>query len=107
MLTPSIGFCGMPLTVLGCGSPAASSTVGTMSIRWWYWLRISPFALIPFGQQTTAPLVMPPYWCVELRVGERRVVGDRPAGGGVIAECGPPDLVEVIELVLQGLGRPG
>ena len=34
MLTPSMGFCATPLTVLGCGKPAASSTVGTTSIRW-------------------------------------------------------------------------
>ena len=34
MLTPSIGFWATPLTVLGCGSPAAASTVGAMSIRW-------------------------------------------------------------------------
>ena len=34
MLTPSMGFCTTPLTVLGCGSPAAASTVGTTSITW-------------------------------------------------------------------------
>ena len=90
MLTPSMGFCGTPLTVLGCGSPAASSTVGATSITWWYWLRISPFALIPFGQQTTAPLVVPPYcvWNCEYANGVLSAI-DQPAGG-VIAECGPP-----------------
>ncbi len=51
MLTPSMGFCRTPLTIVGCGSPASSSTVGAMSIRWWYWPRISPFALIALGQE--------------------------------------------------------
>ena len=37
ILTPSMGFCATPLTIVGCGSPASSSTVGAMSIRWWYW----------------------------------------------------------------------
>jgi hypothetical protein len=32
---PSIGCCSTPSTVVGCGSPAASSTVGATSITWW------------------------------------------------------------------------
>src|SRR5271166_5507036 len=32
MLTPSIGFCWMPLTVSGAGMPVASSIVGTISM---------------------------------------------------------------------------
>jgi hypothetical protein len=32
MLTPSIGFCWMPSTETGWGSPAASITVGAMSM---------------------------------------------------------------------------
>jgi hypothetical protein len=35
MLTPSIGFCAMPLTVTGSGRPAASRIVGRMSMTWW------------------------------------------------------------------------
>jgi hypothetical protein len=34
MLTPSIGFCGKPLTITGSGIPAASRMVGAMSMTW-------------------------------------------------------------------------
>ena len=60
MLTPSIGFCVTPCTVVGSGRPAASSTVGATSITWWNWLRTSPFALMPFGQRTIVPFRVPP-----------------------------------------------
>ena len=40
-----------------------SRMVGTMSIEWWYWLRISPRALMPFGQEMTSGSQVPPaYW---------------------------------------------
>ena len=57
---PSIGICGVPLTTLGSGSPAASSTVGATSITWLNWVRISFLALMPLGQRTTMPLRVPP-----------------------------------------------
>ena len=60
MLTPSIGRCATPLTAVGCGSPAASSTVGATSITWWNCERISPRAAIPRGQWTIVPLRVPP-----------------------------------------------
>src|SRR3954469_9110325 len=60
MLTPSIGFCPMPLTVIGSGSPAASRMVGATSITWWNCQRHSPFVLIPFGHWTIVPLRVPP-----------------------------------------------
>ena len=47
MLTPSMGVCTVPFTLLGSGSPAASRIVGAMSMTWWNCERISPFALIP------------------------------------------------------------
>jgi hypothetical protein len=50
MLTPCSGSCMTPLTRVGCGSPAASSTVGATSIAWWNCERISPFALMRLGQ---------------------------------------------------------
>ena len=31
-------------------------------MTWWNWVRISPFALIPFGQWTTSGLRVPPKW---------------------------------------------
>jgi hypothetical protein len=62
MLTPSSGFCAMPLTTLGAETCAASKIVGTMSMTWWNWVRSSPFALIPLGQWTTIGLRVPPKW---------------------------------------------
>jgi hypothetical protein len=49
-----------PFTVIGSGSPAASRIVGATSMTWWNCHRISPFALIPFGQWTIVPLRVPP-----------------------------------------------
>ena len=50
MLTPSRGICFTPSTSSGIGIPTASMKVGTTSMMWWYWLRSSPFALMPLGQ---------------------------------------------------------
>ena len=51
----------MPLTIVGSGSPAASSTVGATSITWWNCERTSPWAfLIRAGQWTTIGLRVPP-----------------------------------------------
>ena len=50
----------MPLTETGSGSPAASRIVGARSITWLNCERISPFALIPFGQEMMVPLRVPP-----------------------------------------------
>src|SRR4029453_1177104 len=60
MLTPSIGVCTPPVTLLGSGIPAASSTVGATSTTWWNWLRISPFALTRLGQVITSGFRVPP-----------------------------------------------
>ena len=60
MLTPSIGCWATPLTAVGWGSPAASSTVGATSITWWNCERTSPRAAIPRGQWTIVPLRVPP-----------------------------------------------
>ena len=60
MLTPCSGSWSTPLTIVGNGSPAASSTVGATSMTWWNWLRISPLAAIPAGQCTIVPLRVPP-----------------------------------------------
>ena len=60
MLTPCNGICWTPLTLIGSGSPAASSTVGAMSITWWNWERISPWAAMPLGQWMIVPLRVPP-----------------------------------------------
>ena len=57
---PSIGVCTTPFTLLGCGRPAASSTVGAMSITCENWLRSPPLSLMPFGQWMTTPLRVPP-----------------------------------------------
>ena len=60
MLTPSIGFCWMPLTMSGAWMPAASRMVGTMSITWWNWVRIPPTSLIWPGQEIASPCRVPP-----------------------------------------------
>ena len=60
MLTPSIGLCATPLIIAGCGSPAASRIVGTMSITWWNWLRMPPASLMRAGQAIAMPLRVPP-----------------------------------------------
>ena len=50
MLTPSIGVWGMPFTTFGSGRPAASRIVGAISMTWCHCERISPLALMDFGQ---------------------------------------------------------
>src|SRR5215510_9570415 len=60
MLTPSIGFCGMPSTMSGALMPVASRIVGTISMRWWNWLRMPPLSLITFGQEIAMPWRVPP-----------------------------------------------
>ena len=34
--------------------------VGTMSMAWWYWSRISPRALVPAGQEMMHGSAVPP-----------------------------------------------
>ena len=99
MVTPSIGFCGMPLTTFGSGMPAASRIVGTTSMTWWNCVRISPFALIPFGQWTTSGLRVPPKWlrpawstgtaCQRPRPADRDVRLARRAADLVDPSCWP------------------
>ena len=40
--------------------PSRSSTVGTMSMMWAYWVRTSPLALIRFGHEMMNGSVEPP-----------------------------------------------
>ena len=100
MLTPSIGVCTIPLTVFGSGRPAASSTVGAMSITWWNWLRISPLALMRAGQLHDERISR----AAEVRghlLGphEGRIAGHRPARGHVREGLGPAPLVDVLQHV--------
>ena len=60
MLTPSIGLCLMPLTIVGCLILVASRIVGTMSITWWNWLRMPPLSLITAGHEMAVPWRTPP-----------------------------------------------
>src|SRR5215469_49636 len=60
ILTPSIGFCLIPLTMSGALTPAASKIVGTMSIMWWNWLRMLPTSLIWPGHEMHMPCRVPP-----------------------------------------------
>ena len=60
MLTPSMGFCLMPLIVSGAGMPVASRMVGTMSMTWWNWRRMPPTSLMWPGQDMATPWAVPP-----------------------------------------------
>ena len=60
MLTPSKGTCTCPLMRSGGSTPRQSSTVGTRSIAWWYWVRSSPFAFIPAGHEIMHGSEVPP-----------------------------------------------
>ena len=60
MLTPSIGFCLMPLTICGALTPAASRIVGTMSMMWWNWWRTPPASLMRAGHEIARPWRVPP-----------------------------------------------
>ena len=60
MLVPWCGICCTPCTNVGAGRPAASSTVGAMSMTWQNCERSSPRAAKPFGQCTIVPLRVPP-----------------------------------------------
>src|SRR5262245_47547406 len=62
MLTPSIGFCGIPLTTFGAPIFVASRIVGTMSITWWNWWRIPPLSVMTFGHEIAMPWRVPPKW---------------------------------------------
>src|SRR5271169_6204001 len=59
-LTPSIGFWATPLIALGIFIFNMSSVVGTRSIAWTNWWRMSPFALMPLGQWTMHRSEVPP-----------------------------------------------
>ena len=60
MLTPSKALCTCPLMVAGDSTPRQSSTVGTMSIAWWYWVLSSPFDFMPAGQEMMHGSAVPP-----------------------------------------------
>src|SRR6476661_2754512 len=60
MLTPSIGFCLMPLAYSGALMPVASRIVGMMSMMWWNWLRMPPGSLMWPGQLIAMPCRVPP-----------------------------------------------
>ena len=62
MLTPSIGFCAIPLTNVGWRIPAASRIVGAMSMTWWNCERNPPLIAIRAGQETIRGLRVPPKW---------------------------------------------
>ncbi|MNP66638.1 hypothetical protein D3C76_1623690 [compost metagenome] len=55
-----MGFCAMPLTVVGSLICAASRMVGTISLTWLNWLRNPPRSVIPFGHVITIGLRVPP-----------------------------------------------
>jgi hypothetical protein len=60
MLTPSNRLCTWPLIVSGASTPRTSRMVGTMSIAWWYWWRISPWPAVAEGQEMMQGSAVPP-----------------------------------------------
>ena len=58
--TPSIGIWASPFTWLGASIPAASSSVGKMSVTWWKLLRSAPASLMRRGHCTAIALRVPP-----------------------------------------------
>src|SRR5712672_1596506 len=60
MLTPSIDFCWIPLTVSGAVIPVASRIVGAMSMMWWNWVRMPPTSLMRAGHDIARPCRVPP-----------------------------------------------
>src|SRR5262249_58305471 len=59
-LTPSMGAWATPLMDVGILSFSTSSTVGTRSMAWMNWWRMSPRALMPLGQWTMHRSEVPP-----------------------------------------------
>ena len=60
MLTPSNRDCVNPLIVSGGVTSSRSRTVGTMSMAWWYWWRISPPWPSTAGQEIMHGSEVPP-----------------------------------------------
>jgi hypothetical protein len=97
----------VPLTTFGSGRPIACRMVGATSMTWPNWLRISFFALIPFGQLHHHAVAR----AAEvgrhlLHPAERSIERDRPAGRHVRVGLGAAPLVGEFEHVLDLLGTP-
>ena len=96
----------MPFTESGSGMPAASRIVGATSMTWLNCERISPFALMPFGQWTIGAVARPaPVRRDLLGPLVRRVHRVRPADGVVVVRLGPTELVDPGGEVLGRLQR--
>jgi hypothetical protein len=90
-LTPSIGFCAMPSTMMGAGMPVASRIVGTISMTWWNWVRMPPLGDVPAsGPYATAltfyvrrqgrrTLIRKATDCQRARYSVQVVIGTEPA----------------------------
>ena len=60
MLTPSNRLCTWPLIAAGGVTPSTSRMVGTRSMAWWYWWRISPLPAVADGQEMMHGSAVPP-----------------------------------------------
>ena len=103
MLTPSIGFCGMPSTTSGAGMPVASRIVGTMSMMWWNWLRMPPLSVMRPGHAMAMPWRTPPK-CEAICLVQENGVSNAQAHGTAmcgIGLVGAPGVVEILQLVLD------
>ena len=103
--TPESGNCSTPWNTLGISSPTMSRMVGTMSTEWWYWSRISPRALMPFGHEMTSGSARAAgVLRVALEHLERCRECDSPTGGEMVVGVGSPELVEQLHVLGQIIG---
>ncbi len=104
MLTPSNGLWTWPPIVSGASTPSASRTVGTRSIAWWYWSRISPLRLDPGRPRDDARVARAAVELVALPHLERRVERHRPAVRVVVVRPRAAELVDQRQVRLDRVG---
>ena len=103
MLTPSIGFCAMPLTITGAWMPVASRMVGTMSIMWWNWVRMPPASLMRSGQAMAMPCRVPPK-CDATCLVHLNGVSNAQDHATDMCGCGLVRTPDIVELQLSATG---
>ena len=100
-----MGFCATPLMLVGAGTPAASSSVGMMSITEQNCVRRPPLSLMRAGHEMTMPLRVPPKCeAICLRPLERRIHRVRPADRIVIERRRAAQLIHPADDFLHVLG---
>src|SRR5262249_16889543 len=104
-LNPCSGDCVTPRICVGGSMPNASSTVGTMSIAWQYWLRISPLGLDPLWPNDHERIGHSAAVSFALPAPERRVTRVCPAPGVVVEVLRTAQVIDRSEILLQVVGH--